>query len=192
MNPHEKKNSNIQDLSIYTELKNEHKKIKKPRRCNKQKKRLSRKEFQNLGLNALPRKSLKYEDYVPLNQLWNSYFEQQLPDPKSLPARFEPSHPQYDQISMLIHKSDYHGSILTVSHSKCASLVGQKGIIIKDTKGTFSIISKDNVLRVIPKSDSIFELSWKGLKFTIFGKHICYRSADRSTKKIKSLALIDL
>lgn len=193
VNPGEKKNAKIQDLTVFTELKNEHKKVKKPQRLKKQKKRLSRNESKELGMYALPRKALKYADYVALNELWNSYMEQQLgTDMKSLLLKFDPTHPQYEQTSSLIHKSDYHGAILKVTQSKCASMVGHKGIIVMDTKGTFSIISKDNVLRVIPKGDSIFELKWKKAKFAIFGKHLCYRSADRSTKKVKCLALIDL
>lgn len=194
MDAREKKNDRIQDLSIFTELKNEHKKVKKPQKQKQQKKRLSRKEFKELGLYSLPRKTLKYEDYLELNQLWDSYMDQQFDagDLQSLQMKFSPSNPQYEQLSGLIHKSDFHGAKVKVTHSKCASLVGHKGIILMDTKGTFSIICKDNVLRVIPKSDSIFSLKWHKARFVIYGKHLCHRSADRSTKKIKSLSLIDL
>lgn len=194
VNPHERKNARIQDLTIYSELKNEHKKVKKPQRLRKQKKRLSRKETKELGLYSLPRKTLKYSDYVPLNELWNSYMTSQfgLGDLKALQLKFDPAHPQYDQLSSLLHKSDYHGAILKVTHSKCASLVGHKGILIMDTKGTFSILGKDNVLRVIPKNESIFDLKWNKVRFTVYGKHLCFKSADRSTKRIKCVPLIDL
>jgi ribonuclease P protein subunit POP4 len=155
---------------------------------------LSRNEFKNLGLYSLPRKTLKYEDYKQLNELWNSYMDQQFGagDLKSVQLKFDPSHPHYDATSAILHKSDFHGAKLKVSSSKCASLVGHKGIVLMDSKGTFSIISKDNVLRVIPKSDSMFELKWKNARFTVYGKHLCYRSAERSTKKIKTLELCEL
>lgn len=193
----EKKNAKIQDLTIFSEIKNEHQKVKKPQRLKKQKKRLSRKEFKDLGLYSLPRKTLKYEDYKQLNELWNSYMDQQFQqfssgDLKALQLKFDPSHPQYEMSSAVIHKSDFHGAKLKVSSSKCSSLVGHKGIVLMDSKGTFSIISKDNVLRVIPKSDSMFELKWKNARFTVYGKHLCYRSAERSTKKIKTLDLCTL
>lgn len=192
VDPREKKNSKIKDLTIFVELKNEHKKVKKPHQ-KKQKKRLSRKEFKKLGLYSLPRKTLKYEDYIPLNELWNSYMEQQFGgDLQTLHLKFDPSHPHFDKTSSVIHKSDFHGAKVKVTHSKCASLVGHKGIILMDTKGTLSIISKDNVLRIIPKSDSILELKWKSVRFSIYGKHICYRSADRSTKKVKTVSLMQL
>lgn len=195
VDPREKKNARIQELTIFSEIKNEHKKVKKIKKLNKQKKRLSRNEFKELGLYALPRKTLKYKEYLPLNELWNSYMEQQFGscDLKTLQLKFNPGHSQYDITSALIHKSDFHGAKVKVKHSKCASLVGIKGIILIDSKGTFQIISKDNILRVIPKSDSIFEVKWKSaVRFTVFGRHLCYRTADRSTKKVKNVALAEL
>lgn len=194
VNPSEKRSGKIQDLSCYSEHKNEHKKVKKPQKIRRQKKRLSRKDAKELGLYCLPRKTLKYTEYLPLNELWNSYMTSQFGsgDLQSLKSKFDPAHPQYDQISSLIHKSDYHGAILKVTHSKCASLVGHKGILIMDTKGTFSILGKDNILRVIPKNESIFELKWNKVRFTVYGKHLCFRSAERATKKVKCLAVMDL
>lgn len=194
MNPGEKKNSKIQDLTAYNEIKNEHKKVKKPQRLKKQKKRLSRKEFKELGLYSLPRKTLKYVDYIPLNELWNSYMEQQFGsgDLKTLAAKFDPACPPYELTSSILHKSDFHGAKVKVTHSKCASLIGHEGIILMDTKGTFSIIAKDNVLRIIPKSDSIFELKWRTARFSLYGKHLCYKSAERSSKKVKNVAVIDI
>lgn len=194
VDPREKKNARIQDLTVFNEIKNEHKKVKKPQKLKKQKKLLSRKEFKDLGLYALPRKTLKYDDYIPLNELWNSYMEQQFGtgDLKTLHLKFDPTHPQFDQTTAVLHKSDFHGAKVKVTHSKCASLIGHKGIILMDTKGTFSLICRDNVLRIIPKSDSIFELKWKTARFSIYGKHLSYRSADRSTKKVKTVSLMEL
>lgn len=194
VNPHEKKNAKIQDLTFFAEIKNEHKKVKKPQRPKHEKKQVSRKELRDLGLYSLPRKTLKYADYLKLNDLWNSYMEQQF-DCTDLPAlklKFDTTHPQFEQTSSLIHKSDFHGAKIKVTHSKCASLVKHKGIILIDSKGTFSIICKDNVLRVIPKSDSIFEIKWRTVRFTVYGKHLCFRPAERATKKVKNIPLNEL
>lgn len=193
VDPRERKNSRIQDLKFFSEIKNEYQKRKKPQKLKKQKKKLSRKEFKDLGLYSLPRKTLKYEDYKDLNNLWSSYMDQQFgSEIKSLLVKFDPAHPQYEQTTAILHKSDFHGAKLKVTSSKCSSLIGHKGIVLLDTKGTFSIISKDNILRVIPKSDSIFELKWKNARFTVFGKHLSYRSAERSTKKIKTIEICSL
>lgn len=190
----ERKNDKIQDISVFTEIRNEHKKGNKPQKLKRHKKRLSRKEFKDLGLFSLPRKTLKYEDYLQLNALWNSYMEQQLGAGGTIQLinKFDPTHPQYDQLSSLIHKSDFHGARLKVTCSKCASLVGHKGIVLLESKFTFSIISKDNVLRIIPKSDSIFEMKWGKARFTVFGKHLCYKSGDRTSRKTKKISLIEL
>lgn len=155
---------------------------------------MSRKEFKEIGLYSLPRKTMKFADYMKLNALWNSYMEQQFDsgDLDALKLKFDPTHPQYEQTSSIIHKSDFHGAKVKVTHSKCASLVGHKGIILIDSKGTFSIICKDNVLRIIPKSNSIFEIKWRSVRFTVYGKHLCFRSANRSTKKVKNIPLIDI
>ena len=44
-------------------------------------------------------------------------------------------------------KADYHGAMVTVSASKCPSLIGQTGIVVMETKNTFQIIRKDDKLR---------------------------------------------
>jgi hypothetical protein len=51
---------------------------KKSKFRTKQKKCLSRKEKSKLGLFTLPRKSMKYADMLPLNQLWSQYMKDQL------------------------------------------------------------------------------------------------------------------
>lgn len=63
----------------------------------KQKKKLSRVDLQKLGLYSLPRKTLKYEDYLPLNALWNQYMEVQLgSDMESLSKRLDPTNSGYE------------------------------------------------------------------------------------------------
>lgn len=49
--------------------------------------------------------------------------------------------------STQIHKADFHGAKVKVVRSKCPSLVGIKGIVILDTKNTFKVIGKDDILR---------------------------------------------
>lgn len=104
--------------------------------------------MKELGLYSLPKKTLKYDDYKELNSLWDSYMEQQLGNSEELLKKgIDATNSKYETISGLIHKSDLHGAKVKVIQSKCVSSVGIKGIIILDTKGTFNIICKDNVLR---------------------------------------------
>ena len=46
-----------------------------------------------------------------------------------------------------ISKADLHGSVMTVNKSKCPSVIGISGIMIKETKFLFNIITKDNQLK---------------------------------------------
>lgn len=43
--------------------------------------------------------------------------------------------------------ADYHGAKLTVVRSRCVSMVGLTGIVVRDTKFTFQIITKKNELK---------------------------------------------
>ncbi|CAO1328477.1 unnamed protein product [Diamesa hyperborea] len=187
----EKKNDRIAEINKYIQIPHEHKKIKKLK-YKKQKKKLSRVDLQKLGLYSLPRKTLKYEDYLPLNALWNQYMEVQLgSDMESLTKRLDPTNSGYECLSSLIHKSDFHGAMIKVVRSKCSTMVGHKGIIILDTKGTFNIIRKDNELKIVPKIDSVFEVKWKNVRFGLFGMHLAIDPAQRSTKKVKLPKLMD-
>lgn len=40
--------------------------------------------------------------------------------------------------------ADYHGAHVTVVRSRCAGLVGLKGIVIRDSKFTFQVITRQN------------------------------------------------
>ena len=47
--------------------------------------------------------------------------------------------------------ADFHGAELEVVRSKCVGRVGCKGIVVKDTKFTFEMITRDNVLKSVWK-----------------------------------------
>lgn len=114
-----------------------------------------------------------------------------------------------------ILKVDFHGAKISVVRSKNPSLVGAKGIVILDTKGTFKIVSKDDKIRsklktqhnnptvslkltlyfeipAIPKNDSVFLVHWNDIQLTVFGKHLNTRPAERSVKKYKVFGECDL
>lgn len=46
-----------------------------------------------------------------------------------------------------IASADFHGAKLTVVRSKCVSLVGLEGIVVRDTKFTFQIITMRSELK---------------------------------------------
>lgn len=122
----------------------------KPKKFKKKKiakkKTLTRKEHADMGLFHLPTKTLKYTDLLPLHELWKGYMSKHLPlKSGGIPPSVEES--SYDGFSKILVKSDFHGAIVTVTRSRCPSLVGINGIVAMDTKNTFKVLGKDNKLR---------------------------------------------
>ena len=148
---HIRDRAKVSELTKYVGLPLEHKKVKidiiNKRQPCKQRKHLSRIGLKKIGLYSLPKKTLKYQDYVPLNQLWSSYIGEQFTglDLEKKPLAIGSLH--YDLVSQSILKSDYHGARVKVIRSKCPSIVGSGGIVLIDTKHTWQVIGKDNILR---------------------------------------------
>ncbi|XP_049879004.1 ribonuclease P protein subunit p29 [Pectinophora gossypiella] len=160
---------------------------KKPKKKKSQ--NLTRKEKKALGFYVLPRNSVKYDDVLPMNQIWTDYISQMLELDKPIPNCTSKS---WETFTQTLYKADFHGAMLTVVRSKCPSYVLKSGICIMDTRNTFKIISKDNIITTIPKRESVFEMKVKNVRITLFGKHFCVRPAERSTKKVKSCLHPDL
>ncbi|XP_039752140.1 ribonuclease P protein subunit p29 [Pararge aegeria] len=178
--------SELKTVFLFSKKRSKGQKIKKKKRKSRI---LTRKEKKALGFYVIPRNSVMYNEVVPLNEIWSDYISEMLELEKLTPDSASKS---WEQFTQTIYKSDFHGSMLQVVRSKCPSYVGKKGICIMDTKNTFKIVSLDNKVTTIPKKDSVFEICVKATKIVIFGKHLCVRPAERSTKKVKSYLHPDL
>ncbi|CAG9791610.1 unnamed protein product [Diatraea saccharalis] len=157
----------------------------------KKSKNLTRREKKALGFYNISRNSMKYEDLLPMHLMWSDYMFNVL-DIEKLSGIPECYSKGWDNFTQSFYRADFHGSMLEVVRSKCPSYVGKKGICIMDTRYTFKMISKDNVITTIPKQSSVFDLYLKTFKVTFFGKLLCVRPAERSTKKLKSYLYPDL
>lgn len=166
--------------------------VKKKPRSNKG--ALSLSERRRLGLYQLRRHGSKYSDAVPMNDLWLQYISNllQLDSIENCGFAAQPEDKQWAQVSLALYRADYHGAELEVVRTKCSSLRGIKGIVLMDTKNTFKVISKDNVIRTLPKSPCVFSLQIKGYTCTLYGKYFCTRPAERSVKKVKGHCPDDL
>ena len=103
--------------------------------------------------------------------------------------------------------------------SRCVSRVGVKGIVVKDSKFVFEIVTKGNAVKVLPKEHTIFRFTvpfpskkadvaeegqeetlgdgegrkkLKDLVFELHGDQFKHRAADRANRKFKSHFLPDL
>lgn len=160
------------------------KQLSRKRKTNKST-TLNRREYAKLGLHTLPTRQMKYEEALPLHRLWKGYMKEHLGlrPGDNVPQVYDAG---YDAFSKLLVKTDLHGAKMYVKESKCPTLVGLAGIVVLDTKNVLKLLGKDDRLRTIPKSECVFGMKFGNMEFTIFGKHLCIRPAERSVKKIKN------
>ncbi|KAJ3076837.1 RNase P/RNase MRP complex subunit [Podochytrium sp. JEL0797] len=151
---------------------------KRPRR----KKLLTRKEKDELGdvgAKALGKTAnLTYAMFIPLHKLWRQYMTELFSDTPNA---------QYSSEASLIKilKADFHGSVFTVTHSKCKHNIGVSGIMIKETENMFYIMTRENEVKGIPKNKSNFAFAYDSQLFTLYGCNLKGTASDRVTKKLR-------
>jgi ribonuclease P protein subunit POP4 len=145
--------------------------------------------------------------------MWVGYIQEVLWDNS-------PFYPVSKETAAKLCSADFHGAELEVVRSRCVSRVGVKGIVVKDSKFVFEIITPRNEVKIIPKEHTIFRFSVprpggrkgvedgkaamatgeamgkesgkKDLVFELHGHQFEYRAADRANRKFKSHFLPDL
>ncbi|KAF2873432.1 Rof/RNase P-like protein [Massariosphaeria phaeospora] len=155
---------------------------------------LSAKKKRQLALLEIPKEQQKYKIYEPLHELWLGYMR----DVLGLSA--ERVHVTAASSGVVLASADMHGAMLEVVRSKCVSRVGLKGIVVRDTKFTFEVITKGDAVKSIPKEHTMFRFEIplppaadsssgasapKPLIFEIFGDQFQTRAPDRANKKLK-------
>jgi len=163
----------------------------KERKRSKSKPRpLSAAQKRALGLFDIPKEQQKYELYEGLHKLWTGYMREILnlgPERKFATV---------NSAGHTLASADMHGAILEVVRSRCVSRVGLKGIVVRDTKFTFEIITQKNALKAVPKEHTMFrfEVSLaadegaeapRPLIFEILGEQFQTRGPDRANKKFR-------
>ena len=162
---------------------------------------LSAAEKRATGLHTIPRDQQKYSIFEPLHHLWIGYMNEIL----------GPGRPISGPVAAKLASADYHGALVQVARSRCTSRVGVKGIVVKDTKFTFEIITEGNELKVLPKEHTVFRFEVrdgaetgdlkdtsqdkavnKSLVFELHGDQFQHRAVDRANKKFKQHFLPDL
>lgn len=139
---------------------------------------LSIKKRKEKQLNSIL--NTNYEFFLPLSLLWKSYIEKQLDGLHG------------EQFCTTLLKADLHGSVLTITKSKCPSNIGLSGIVVRDTENTFQLVTKDDKLKIIPKKDSWFSVTIRDSLVTIYGNHFIQKPEERVTKKYKTKPTVAL
>lgn len=164
-----------------------HQKVKALRKSNRPKP-LSAKQKRALCLYEIPKEQQKYNIYEPLNHMWCAYMQEILDLKHGKKTYVEPL-----GAGPILVSADYHGALVEVVRSRCASRVGLKGIVVKDTKFTFEIVTKSNMVKTVPKEHTVFRFEVpfeedgpsQPLLFEIHGSHFQSRAPDRANKKFR-------
>lgn len=98
----------------------------------------------------IPASEKKWELYEGLHKIWIGYVKEILgvgggDDGKGGQAWGKYVTPA--GAGPILASADFHGAEMEVVRSRCVSRVGLKGIVIKDTKFTFEIITRKNEVK---------------------------------------------
>lgn len=103
---------------------------------------LSAKEKRISGIYDIPKEQQKYDIYVPLHKMWVEYMWEVLGLKEG-----QKNYVTAQSAGSLLASADYHGAELTVVRSRCVGMVGLRGIVVRDTKFTFQVITNKNELK---------------------------------------------
>lgn len=150
-----------------------------PKRSKFRKLMSSRQRKEN-GFDLLSSEHEKYELYLPLHELWKQYIGDMMHG-----GKVERSH--------RFSRCDWHGACINVVKSCTPGLVGSKGIVLQETTNTFKIITEENKYKTLPKRNTVFAVVVDSdFVATIYGNHILFKSAERSSRKFKAKQTIDI
>ncbi|KAF8473818.1 Rof/RNase P-like protein [Kalaharituber pfeilii] len=179
---------------------------------------LTAREKRKLRIYDIPPECRHYEIYVPLHKLWIGYVQEVLfgdsgtvPRSNGYGGNAEKGKVMIagQELAAKIMSADLHGAEVKVVRSRCPTRVGLKGIVVKETKMTFEIVTTANLIKTIPKEHSIFEIEVppklsdtppgavttgevRNLAFQIHGTNFMYKAADRGNKKFKAKPTWDI
>lgn len=173
---------------------------KKRRRKALKPKPLTSIQRRRLGLYDVPKEGRRYETFAPLNQLWIGYMRELLGNELYTGGQ---------SAAAKLSAADYHGAEIVVVRSACPSRVGIRGIVVKDSKFAFEIITKKNNIKLVPKEKTMFRFEVPAednsraapvdqkdapscFAFEVHGDQFQYRSGDRANKKFKAHYLKDI
>ncbi|KAL8480586.1 hypothetical protein ACS0TY_027219 [Phlomoides rotata] len=135
-----------------------------PRGSKRSKRHMSLKQHKKIGSFDLPKELQKFEIFKPMHEKWKSYVQQLL----KIVGK--------DQLAQCFLNADLHGAIILVVHCKIIAHVGIRGIMVRETKETFGIVTQENKFKVVPKKPSVFVLQADCWKITLHGDKLVSRN----------------
>lgn len=95
-------------------------------------------------------KKVAYATFVPLHRLWLGYIREVLgaQDLRTGGAN----------AAVKLTAADFHGALVEVTRSACVGRVGTRGIVVRDTRFVFEIVTPKNEVKMVPKDGSFFRI----------------------------------
>jgi len=124
----------------------------------------------------IPR-NLNFDTFVQLNEMWKAYIADLLNE------EIRP-----EEIQLKLNRVDLHGAHITVADANCKDYIGLEGIVVKETRSVFVIVTRSSATKTIPKAENVFDINLDkpSGKLTICGNSFLTRPAERASKKMKS------
>jgi ribonuclease P protein subunit POP4 len=105
----------------------------------------------------IPAAQRRYEIYEPLHALWCAYIREVLGlQPASSAGGGGRTYVDGNGAGPMLASADYHGARLEVVRSRCVSRVGLQGIVVKDNKFSFELVTRRNEVKLVPKEHTVF------------------------------------
>ncbi|KIW90760.1 uncharacterized protein Z519_08543 [Cladophialophora bantiana CBS 173.52] len=180
---------------------------------------LTAKEKRELGVFKLKKEEVKYDIYKGLHELWKGYILEVLgfvKDGQTVQSSLGRVVKAQSHGSLLA-SADFHGAELEVVRCSDTGKIGIKGIVVRDTKFTFVVVTTRDEVKTLPKKDSVFryaiplpedgnEIENEGphkekdegreasmrrrmLVFELHGNQFEFRPAERANRKFKWKAM---
>jgi ribonuclease P protein subunit POP4 len=104
---------------------------------------LSAREKRKSGLYDLPKEECKFAIFKGLHELWVSYMQEVL----DLKPSSHVGHVTPNSHGSKLASADYHGAEVEVVRSRSTGRVGAKGIVVRDTKFTFVLVTERDEMK---------------------------------------------
>ena len=108
---------------------------------------LSAKQKRISGIYDIPPDAQKYEIYVALHRMWVGYMWEVLGLKEGESSVGKAAYVTAQSAGKLLAAADFHGAEVMVVRSRCVGMVGLAGIVVRDTKFTFQVITKSNQMK---------------------------------------------
>ncbi|KAF1990763.1 ribonuclease P complex subunit Pop4 [Aulographum hederae CBS 113979] len=176
------------------------KKAEKERKKRGKPRPLSAKQKRETGVHDFRKEELKWNTMLGLNKMWGGYIRGVL----GLEGDNAKQVITPQDGGTLLASAEFVGARFTVVRCNCVSRVGVEGIVIRDTKGSFVVVTEKQGVKILPKEKTVFgfEISMregteekeqeKALRCELYGDQFITRPADRSKRLMKVKIMKDL